>query len=116
MSKKWDTIGTITHKRDNRKSYSVLFPNGRIKLCNRHFLKPVHEPGPIQAEAPAAPDMLPRPLHRSPRLKTPLPDNTNQSTPMGVVDNTIKGTKANTVNNSNGLHIIEFHSPTVTSV
>ena len=31
---------------------------------------------------------------------------------MGLMDNTIKTTKANTVNNSNRLHLIEFHSPT----
>ena len=69
VSKKWDTIGTITHKRDNGKSYSVLFPNGRTKLRNRRFLKPVQEPGPTQAETPAAPDTPLCPLHRSPWLK-----------------------------------------------
>ncbi len=67
VSKNWDTIGTMTHKRD--KSYSVLFPNGRIKLRNRCFLKPVHGPEPAQAEAHAAPDTSPCPLRRSPRLK-----------------------------------------------
>ncbi len=48
---------------------SVLFCNGRIKLRNRCFLKPVHAPEPAPAEAQAALNTLPCPLCRSPRFK-----------------------------------------------
>ncbi len=45
-------------------------------------------------------------------LDNTCPDDSHQSTPMGIIDNTIRMTRVNTVNNSNSLHIIEFHSPT----
>ena len=35
---------------------------------------------------------------------------------MGLMDNTMKETKVNIVNNSNSLHITEFHSPTATLI
>ncbi len=74
----------------------------------------------MQSEVQVAPDTPPRPLHCSPWLKKTVsftqrntcPDDSHQLTPMGIVDNTIKTTRANTVNNSNAYTFIEFHSPT----
>ncbi len=41
ISKKWDIFGAIVNQCNNSKSCTVLFPNGRQKVCNKWFLKPV---------------------------------------------------------------------------
>ena len=73
ITKRWDTMGTITSKRDTGRSYNIELDDGKHTIRNRRFLKPYllqplpNEDGDVSDSQETA-NCMPPPPRRSRRL------------------------------------------------